>query len=64
MENHERKLAFSIAFEPTKLKRIKEIVHKTGAHSVGEFVREAVDYHVQAAEDIIRRMEREGAISS
>lgn len=61
MDNHERKVAFSIAFEPTKLKRIKELVNKTGSHSVGEFVRDAVEYHVQAAEDIIRRIEREEA---
>lgn len=61
VENHERKVAFSIAFEPTKLKRIKELAHRIGANSVGEFVREAVHYHMEAAEDIIKRLEREEA---
>lgn len=57
--DRERKVAFSVAFEPSRLEHIKRLVEKTGAHSVGEFVREAVEYHVQAAEDIIRRIENE-----
>jgi len=59
MESRERKISFSIAFEPSKLARIRELASRVGTESVGAFVRDAVRYHMEATEDAIRCLERE-----